>query len=518
MPKHVCSLMVVWSLLSLGLVGCGGGSSSGSLLRDLVGQQNRSGDWVEGLFLPSSDFRHYCANPRSGSQVADRQGSYVDENNWLRAWNRETYLWYDESPDLDPAGTTRPATYHQQLGRPGDVFRWSQSTEAYRRLTESGVSAGYGIRWRLLRSTAPNRDIRVAYTEPDSPAALAGVPRGARVLSVNGSDAVGGDNVDLLNASLYPDEEDETYTFVFSLPNGETLETQLTSAELTVSPVQTQTVIERPTGHIGYIHFTRHIATAESALAEAIQSLSQAGVSDLVIDLRYNGGGFLRIASQLAYMVAGPEQTQGQIFEVMQFNDQHPDINPVTGRSIEPEPFLSTRREGADLPSLNLERVVVLTGSGTCSASEALINGLRGIDVEVIQIGADTCGKPYGGYTTDNCGNSYFMPQFMGVNAKGYGDYTDGFYPVINAGDDPAGLPGCRVDDDFGHALGDAQEARLAAAIHYLEQGECPVSSSALLQQYPAAPGETLPSGIGIQPSGEGAIRQPPGINDRLMR
>jgi len=71
---------------------------------------------------------------------------------------------------------------------------------------------------------------------------------------------------------------------------------------------------------------------------------------------------------------------------------------------------------GSALPTLNLSRVFVLTTSSTCSASEAIINGLRGADIEVIQIGSGTCGKPYGFYPTDNCATTYFTIQFSGIN------------------------------------------------------------------------------------------------------
>jgi hypothetical protein len=124
------------------------------------------------------------------------------------------------------------------------------------------------------------------------------------------------------------------------------------------------------------------------------------------------------------------------------------------------------------LPTLDLQRVFVLAGRGTCSASEAIINGLRGVGVEVILIGEQTCGKPYGFYDTPNCGTTYFTIQFKGVNDKGFGEYSDGFVP--NEYDDTYALvKGCEVSDDFSHALGDAGERRLAAALNYVDSGSC---------------------------------------------
>src|SRR4029078_1056346 len=98
-------------------------------------------------------------------------------------------------------------------------------------------------------------------------------------------------------------------------------------------------------------------------------------------------------------------------------------------------------RSGQPLPTLDLGRVFVLTSADTCSASEAIINGLRGAGVALQLMGSTTCGKPYGFYPHDNCGTTYFAIQFQGVNFLGFGDYADGF------------VSPCSVADAFVHAL-----------------------------------------------------------------
>jgi hypothetical protein len=183
-------------------------------------------------------------------------------------------------------------------------------------------------------------------------------------------------------------------------------------------------------------------------------------------------------------MIAG-SQSAGHTFELTQFNDKHPSVDPVTGQTITPEPFLSTTQPALtgntqkNLPTLNLSKVYVLTGSGTCSASESIINGLRGIGVQVIQIGSTTCGKPYGFYPQDNCGTTYFSIQFRGINDQGFGDYPDGFSPANTTTAQGFALPGCSVADDFTHALGDTSEGRLSAALAYRSggSGSCPAAS-----------------------------------------
>jgi hypothetical protein len=105
------------------------------------------------------------------------------------------------------------------------------------------------------------------------------------------------------------------------------------------------------------------------------------------------------------------------------------------------------------------------------------MNSLRGIDIEVIQIGGTTCGKPYGFYPTPNCGTTYFSIQFKGVNDKGFGDYSDGFVPTTSPTLDSE-IEGCALSDDLNHALGDTNERLLSAALYYRDNNQCPALTS----------------------------------------
>ena len=258
----------------------------------------------------------------------------------------------------------------------------------------------------------------------------------------------------------------------------------MTSASITSHPVQNVGTIPVSGASVGYMLFNDHLATSEAALVSAFTTLQNAAVNDLVLDIRYNGGGYLDIASEVAYMIAGPGPTTGQTFEIAQFNSKYPSVDPVTHQAITPVPFHATTQgfsttAGIALPTLNLSRVYVLTGPDTCSASEAIINSLRGVNVQVIQVGSTTCGKPYGFYPQDNCGTTYFSIEFRGVNAANFGDYTDGFSPMNAPAPAGVGLPGCSIADDYTHALGDPAEARLATALNYRNSGaaSCPAAS-----------------------------------------
>ena len=490
--------------------------------------------WVPGQFLPDSTYAGQCQSPRSGAsprtgrRYPDIQGRTVDENNWLRSWSNHTYLWYDEIIDRDPGRYDDPLDYFDLLrttartasGAAKDRFHFTYDTEAWIALSQSGESAGYGASWTIISRSTP-REAAIAYTDPDTPATEAGLRRGARIVSVNGIDfvnAAGEENADSINAALYPESAGETHTFEFRDVGEQTTRTvELTSEIITSTPVQHIGTETSPAGAtVGYMLFNDHIRTAEAALIEAVRTFISVpgGIEDLIVDMRYNGGGFLYIGSELAYMIAGEAATAGQVYERLEFNDKHPETNPVTGAPLSPIPFYNATETSTGvqrLPTLDLRRVLILTGPNTCSASESVINGLRGIDVEVILIGEPTCGKPYGFYAADNCGTSYFTIQFRGVNARGYGDYGDGFVPTPGATGDEAQAPGCRVADDLTRALGDPAEGRLAAALAYRDTGACPVSGATSRGFGPEADAPD-----NLEPR-DGTVQKPPWLTNRIM-
>ena len=464
-------------------------------------------------------FKNYCAVPRTGVDAdgvpfSDQHGTTLAENNWLRSWSHDTYLWYDEIEDVDPLCCDTP-TYFDLLktfattpsGNLKDQFHFYDNTEQRNRVITTGsVGAGYGANWVVLERFPP-RDIRVRYTEPNSPATESGVDllRGTEILEVDGVSVINGSDVNTINGGLWPDELGETHEFRVRNPGStETRTITMTAAEITTVPVQHTKVIETASGPVGYLLFNTFIVqAAEGQLVDAFKELQDANVTDLVLDLRYNGGGFVIIANQLAYMIAG-DHAGGKVFAELQFNDKHTVTNPFTRRAIAPDRFRtttigwSTPQSGIPLPKLDLERVFVLGGPRTCSASELVVNALRGIDVDVVLIGATTCGKPYGFYPQDNCGTTYSTVHFRSVNAKDFGDYPDGFSPNNLTTVEGISVPGCAVADDFEHQFGDQAEARVAAALQYRANSTCPtptsIVSSAIARQQRQGPAITDPT------------------------
>ncbi|MDG1694512.1 MAG: S41 family peptidase [Porticoccaceae bacterium] len=468
---------------------------------------NPNAKWQPGEFMPSSYYANRCIDPRSNQNYQDLIGSYVDENNWIRSWSNETYLWYNELPDIDPAIIPEPIDYFKLMktsyktsnGTPKDRFHFTENTKKSVQYTESGISAGYGFDYKLIEKYPPRKAV-IVYSEPNSPATDNNIKRGAEIISIDGTAFIDGD-ADILNAGLIPETLGEYHTFVIKDLNATSTRTiVLKSSEMATVPVYTQKIIEREDKKIGYLVLNTFATfIAEQQLIDAIKLFKNHPINELIVDLRYNGGGFLGISATLATMIAG-NNAVGKIFEQTKFNDKHPTYNPVSGNLNTPELF-STTTSGIfspvkiTIPTLDLSRVLILSTDNTASASEALINGLRGIDKEVILIGEKTHGKPYGFYGTDNCGTTYYTIQLKGENAKGFGDYTDGFIPsAIDNGTNQ--VRGCNVFDDLTRPLGDENERMLATALHFVENNECPISAhnSASKSEHPlsAVRGEVI--------------------------
>ena len=438
--------------------------------------------------VASATVANRCEKPRTGSSV-DLPGALLDELTWVRSWIDETYLWYREVPaTYQPQSFATPISYFDVLkttamtasGKPKDQFHFTLSTAEWE-AAQNGIELGYGMLLAVTRTTPPRKAV-ITIVEPGSPAALAGLQRGDELQTIDGVDFVHAPDtasVTIINAGLFPKAQG-THTLGLSR-NGAPMSVSLTAVDVSTSAVQNERIIDTPTGKVGYLTFNTHNNVAERQLVETMRRFQAAGISDLVLDVRYNGGGYLDVASELAYMIAGPQVTAGKTFEQVLFNDKTRPQAPVPFHAqSQGFPAPNPLAKGAPLPSLGLRRVTLLTTGNTCSASEAIINGLRGVDVEVNLIGGTTCGKPYGFYPAPNCGTTYFAVQFQGVNAKGFGDFADGMAPT------------CDVTDDYQHQLGDPSEGMLAAALRYRSSGSCtPATGATRLLSSMESPADT---------------------------
>ena len=465
---RLASLAVPLLVLLSACGGGGGGSSSPAVVPPVTPTGPTA-------LVASSTVANRCEKPRGGSSV-DRQGSLPDELTWVRSWIDETYLWYREVPATYQAQSfATPVAYFNVLkttattasGKPKDRFHFTYTTAEWE-ASQNGIELGYGMLLALEQATPPRKAV-ITIVEPGSPAALAGLQRGDVLQTVDGVDFVNAPDsasVQTINAGLFP-EAQGMHALGFSR-GGTVLNATLQAVAVSTSAVQNERIIDTPTGKVGYLTFNTHNNVAERQLIETMRRFQAAGVSDLVLDVRYNGGGYLDVASELAYMIAGPQATAGKVFDQVLVNDKTKPEAPVPFHAqSQGFPAPNPIAKGTALPTLGLKRVTVLTTGSTCSASESIINGLRGVDFEVNLIGGTTCGKPYGFYPKANCGTTYFAVQFQGANAKGFGDYADGMAPT------------CGVADDYAHQLGDTAEGMLAAALRYRATGSCAPATGA---------------------------------------
>lgn len=414
--------------------------------------------------------------------------STPDQRLWLDSYFDAWYFWYRLAPDPNPLREMTVAEFFEQslytgtdARFPRDRWSYLEPSADFDRFFGDGRLLGYGVFLAGIETGRdPARPLFVRYVEPQSDAAARGVQRGDEVVSVNGRPAaeiVASDDY----AAFTPDDEGRTLALV--LRNGGALRSvTLRASAYPLTPVTLPRVLQTPQGRrMGYLHVKDMIDPAAPALAAAFADFGAAGVTELVIDLRYNGGGLVSLSRTLASYVSAA-RTRGQTYASLLFNDRRARDENETWRFEPPS------------SALNLSRVYVLTGPRTCSASELVINGLRPF-VDVVAIGDTTCGKPVGFRPVSRCDTTFNVVNFESVNARNEGRYFDGF------------LPSCAVAEDFSRALGAPDEPLLAAASRHADSGSCPAGTGGVTRQRPMAAGAARPPG-GEPPERQGMWRR----------
>ena len=397
----------------------------------------------------------------SGSGSPPALCSVPEHKAWIGDYMNEWYFWYRISPRPDPLPYADAQSYFDALIYTGgtapflqaDRFSGSQTTESFNRFFGDGASLGYGLSvagQELARDGS--KPLYVRYVEPLSPAAAGGVQRGDRVMSINGRGAA-----ELIVAddfsSLTAQEVGDTLVLVLRRA-GVDRTVNLRAAVFNLTPVTGSNVITTTGGRrIGYVAVKDMISQALAPLETSFSRFKAEGVQDVVLDLRYNGGGLVSTGGTLASYVAGL-RGNGLNYATLLYNDKRANSNNQNF------PFSNLSS------ALGLPRVFVLMGRRTCSASEQLINGLRGANVEVVAVGETTCGKPVGFLPANACGRTYSVVNFESVNHRNEGRYFDGLAPV------------CVVAEDFSTAQGGASDPLMSAAKVAADTGFCPAVSA----------------------------------------
>lgn len=402
---------------------------------------------------------------RAPDPVAGGPCAIAEQRQDVRSFMQANYYWYRNMPAPNESATGMDAYFQSMLYRPTDRFSYTQSSADFNQLFTEGRRVGYGD--SLVWTDVSHQTLRVRYVEPQSPAARAGLERGDTILSIDGySPAQVAQGALPVVATA-----DVPRTFVVSSVTGETKTLSVVSEDFPLQPVQATNVFDAqgPNGpeKVAYLSYTQFVGYSIDALLQAFAAFGAAGVSDIILDLRYNGGGSVITARDLSSLIGGLT-TGGNIFATMRFNDQQA---ARTSSLLFTVPLVNLATPLAN----GVKRLFVIGSGNTASASELVINGLRPF-MPVVLIGETTYGKPYGFVPHDSCGITYQAVQFESVNALGVGGYTAGF------------TPDCPVADDLDHQLGDPREARIATALNYIATGTCgPAAKRQLLRQAPAA-------------------------------
>ena len=399
----------------------------------------------------------------AAAQSGPRNCTPLAQNMFVREVLDEYYLWYQELPRLNPANYSGPEAYLEAARyRPLDsFFSYVTSREANDAFYGESQFVGFGFSTQTAED-----ELRVLQVFPDSPASDAGVARGDRIVEINGRSVAELVRSGLIGNAFGAAEPGVTSAIVVRSRNGEERRSTLTKRVVTIPTVSLTRTFRVDGRTVGYLMFRNFVNPSYGALDEAFAALREAGATELIIDLRYNGGGLVEVAVHLGSLVGG-SVTQGRVFATFQHNDKNTALNE------------DLRFETASPQALNLSRLFVITTRGSASASELLINSLRP-HLPVIVIGDTTYGKPVGQYGFAFCDKVVAPVAFALVNSEGRGDFFAGIEP------------NCRAADDIEHELGAADEESLAEALSFIRIGSCRTASTLrTMRLAPTAPRAT---------------------------
>ena len=369
--------------------------------------------------------------------------SVVGQNRFVYEVMQDIYFWNTFLPTVDPDTYTSPEALLQDIRYAVLDSTFSSIVDEVDNTLffEQGQYVGVGVSLRTIGD-----QVFIGQVFSDSPADQAGFLRGFEILEINGQAVAGLIATDGVSDAFGPDEEGTQVDLRYRDLQGNELTVTIAKALATIQPVPLTRVFDINGVKTGYLNFRTFIEPSYTALNNAFASFRSQGVTELILDMRYNGGGRVAVAEHLGGLIGG-SGTSGQVYS----NWVHNANNAVRNRtSLFPNPF----------QSLGLSRLVVITTSSTASASELVINALRPY-IPVVLIGSTTFGKPVGSYGFPFCGKVLNPIAFNLRNADDQGDYYDGL------------AVDCSAEDELSQPFGDPAEDSTAEALFYVENGVC---------------------------------------------
>jgi carboxyl-terminal processing protease len=381
----------------------------------------------------------------------------------LRDYMRDWYYFNEQMPDPDPNNFTDIESYFYSLlyyvrdrSVASDQWSFVMDKGSYSSYFDDGADTGFGLQTTYPEDN-PGLYLQIQNVDPASPAYAAGLRRGQNIANINGRSVIGMMGSDV-NTAIYASNAGQLLSLDI-WEAGAFKHFDVRAASYTMTLVQGVSVLTTPSGtQAGYFRLNAFVDSAWRDLMSALTRFKNSGAVDsLIIDLRYDRGGSLNLAAGLVNQVVGANQ-EGQVMTQVRFNNKQSKLNETV------------RFVAADFAGWRT--VYVLTGPDTCSASEFVINTLKPY-VNVVQIGATTCGKPFGFdpmVFDAPCDQKVFNAEnFETFNANGEGRYYAGLTPT------------CDVADDLAHEPGTAQEALTGVALSYIDTGRCTIPGGTMM-------------------------------------
>jgi C-terminal processing protease CtpA/Prc len=364
-------------------------------------------------------------------------------------YTQDLYLWYKQIPPTFDARSYSDLAalmkgirqYSKETGFTDPVDRWSF---AMKKSEWDKISSGVAGDFGLNVFFNDEKDLRVKAVELTSPAGRAGIRRGWQITAINGNTNISTNNTDFIVDNVF---NSPATTFTFIKPDGTDTNITLASTTYEEHPVYLDTVYNYGGKKIGYFVFNSFLGDTTkiySQFQQTFNRFARENISDLVVDLRYNGGGYVTVQHRLANYLA-PNTANGGLMMKQIYNDKFPELNST-------DYFKK-------LGTLNLPRIVFIVSSNTASASELLINNLKPyMEVKLVGPG-NTYGKPVGYFPVEVGDWNVFPVSFRSVNKNGEGNYYSGI--AVHS----------KVNDGLNKDWGDLEEACLARAVRYLTTG-----------------------------------------------
>lgn len=411
----------------------------------------------------------------SPTPTASTGCSLRERQDWAASQLREWYLFPDTLPaTLSPASYTTVDDYIDALTataraqRKDRFFTYLTSIKAEDAYYASGSSAGFGLRFALDQS---GRRLFAAEAFEGAPGLAAGIDRGTEIVAIGTTSTnlrtvsaiIAAEGTAGLTNALGPDTVGTARVMQVSDAAG-TRTVTVTKADFSLLPVSTRygaKIIQDGGQSVGYINLRTFIRTAEPALKTAFADFRAKGVTRVIIDLRYNGGGLIETAEYLGDLLGGSRSTS-EVFDYVTFRTEKASNNTTR--------FFAPKAE-----SIAPTRIAFIGTGGTASASELVINAFTPyLHTNAGLIGTNTYGKPVGQIALDKeaCDDRLRVVALATQNAARNGNYYDGLASTVEAS--------CQASDEIAYQLGDPLESSTRQALNFLAGRSCtPITGDA---------------------------------------